>query len=113
MKATPTAKACTAVVAAVAATLAFATPASAISRVTPQSTCDGRSDFWAMWNSSKLCFANAGTMSIAVYGVNLSRSGHNSGYLGYNQQGQGYVTYFGYDAQKGFLGAIITQITIY
>src|SRR5437588_10694025 len=103
MRAIRNTKACVVAAAAVAAALAFATPASAINRVTPQSTCDSRTDFRAMWNSNKLCFANAGTMGIAVYSVNLSRSGHNSGYLVYKQQGQGYITYFGYDAEKGLL----------
>ena len=60
------------------AALVAAAPASAISR----ESCNG-SDYWVITNynaSQQVCFAYAGSASVAIYSVDDTNSGNNTGY---------------------------------
>ncbi|WP_045556025.1 beta/gamma crystallin domain-containing protein [Streptomyces sp. FxanaA7] len=60
--------------AALAATVATALPAHAINRV----DCGDRSDFlYFEVNGLNPCFANAGTIDVAIYGVGWMNTGNN------------------------------------
>ncbi|MFF7281442.1 beta/gamma crystallin domain-containing protein [Streptomyces griseorubiginosus] len=60
--------------AALTATVATALPAHAINRV----DCAGRNDFFYFEvDGVNPCFANAGTMDVAIYGVGWTSTGNN------------------------------------
>ncbi|MFJ8040308.1 beta/gamma crystallin domain-containing protein [Kitasatospora sp. NPDC096147] len=79
--------------ATLALTLATAGPAAAIYRV-DTNTCNARSDFFTLWNyPPKVCFADNGSTSVAIYDVYQINSGNNSGYFNFTQNGYGYQAY--------------------
>lgn len=52
--------------------------------------CDNRTDFLQLWkqpSGEELCFANAGDLPVAVYGVTYLNSGNNAGYVRVNRNG--------------------------
>ncbi|MFJ9562743.1 beta/gamma crystallin domain-containing protein [Streptomyces fuscichromogenes] len=61
--------------ATLALTVASAVPAHAINRVSDD--CSWRTDFLRVFNEGVLCFANAGAMDVAIYGVYYVDSGNN------------------------------------
>lgn len=80
--------------AAMATTMLPATEASAINRV--YSGCTSSSDYLRVYNSGLLCFANAGTASVAIYSVYQVASGNNAAYVTDTSFGAGYVGKWGY-----------------
>ncbi|MFD0884658.1 beta/gamma crystallin domain-containing protein, partial [Streptosporangium algeriense] len=54
-----------------------ATPAYAINRVN-DATCNARyGEFLSIWNGDLACFANGGSVSVAIYGVYQIGAGNN------------------------------------
>ncbi|MFD7555481.1 beta/gamma crystallin domain-containing protein [Streptomyces sp. NPDC059835] len=81
--------------AALAGTVVAAGPAAAISRV-DTATCNSRSDFFTLWNyPPKVCFANNGSVNVAIYDVYQVDTGNNSGsFVWKSTNGSTYRTYY-------------------
>jgi hypothetical protein len=90
---------------AVAAAVTFAgvAPANAISRA----SCG--KDYLQLFSSSTTCWANAGTASVALYGVVGYSSGNNAGDI----HGPNISSYFGKYASTGWtVGTTISTVHI-
>lgn len=62
-----------------------ASPAFAISRVSAQN-CATRNDYFTVTsspNGARVCFANSGSASVALYNVEIVQAGNNTGYFDY------------------------------
>ncbi|GAA1404887.1 hypothetical protein GCM10009639_51250 [Kitasatospora putterlickiae] len=81
--------------AAVTASVVAAGPAAAIYRV-DTATCNSRSDFFTLWNyPPKVCFAENGSTSVAIYDVYEVDSGNNESYFNWysSATGQNYTSH--------------------
>src|SRR5437763_16180027 len=81
-------KVAAAVTAIAASAVVAAAPAQAISRVSA-TNCAQRNDYFSTSNTGggRVCFANAGSISVAIYNVIIIQTGNNAGYFDYFRNG--------------------------